>query len=278
MASITDLNRLAYSMRKDMLDVANRCGTSVHIGGSFSMIDILIVLYKEVLNYKPSDPSWNERDYFILSKGHCVLAYYSILAECGIIDKALMETFQKDGSLLSAHPIMNEELGIESSNGSLGQGISMACGLAKAFKLQNKNNRVYTLIGNGESNEGSVWEAAMSAVQWGLDNLTVIVDNNRLQSDGDSSEIMQRTSMHEKWKGFGFDVHEIDGHDMEKLVSAFDEAYVEGKPRLILANTIKGNGVAFMENNNDWHHNRLTDKLYEQALKELKEHYVGIDR
>lgn len=276
MSKRSDMERLSYELRKKMLKVANECGSNVHIGGSFSIIDILIVLYKTILKYDPKDPEWEGRDYFILSKGHCVLAYYTILCECGFISEEELASFQKNGSYLSAHPVMNMHLGIESSNGSLGQGIAMAVGIAKALKIKNMNNRVYVLLGNGECNEGSVWEAAMSAVQWGLDNLTVIVDNNGLQSDGVSENIMEKVDLNDKWNGFGFDTYTFNGHDLDQLMSAFEKGF-PGRPRVLIANTVKGAGVSFMENNNEWHHNRVTDSLYEKALGELKDHYGIVD-
>ena len=266
----------SYNIRKQILNLANMCGMNSHIGGSMSMVELLVVLYRKILKFKPDDPLWDDRDYFILSKGHCVLAYYTVLEQCGLIPTEMLKSFQKDGSLLSAHPVMNMRIGIESSNGSLGQGISMAVGLAKALKIIGKCNHVYTLIGNGESNEGSVWEAAMSAVQWNLDNLTIILDNNGLQSDGDSINIMQSVSLDEKWRSFGFDVITIDGNDVQEVFDAYNTPISIDKPRIIIGNTIKGCGVSFMENNNDWHHNRLTDKVYNEAMDELEKKYAGI--
>lgn len=261
-----------YKVRKRILKMANACGGSAHIGGSLSMADMLTVLYKRYMRYNVSNPSSSERDYFILSKGHCVLAFYAVLAECGFISEEQLASFQKDGSSLSAHPVMNIELGIESSNGSLGQGISMAVGLAKAFKMRGQSNSVYTLIGNGESNEGSVWEAAMTAAQWKLDNLTVIMDNNGMQSDGLSRNILDAGNEIRRWADLGFDAKEINGNDIGEICSAFDSR-IDGKPHIIIGNTVKGCGVSFMENNNEWHHNRLSNKLYENACQELEARY-----
>lgn len=265
--------RASFLVRKRILKMANECGGSTHLGGSLSMADMLTVLYKKYLTYDAKNPAWPARDYFILSKGHCTLAYYAVLAECGFLSEDLIATFQKDGSLLSAHPVMNLELGIESSTGSLGQGISTAVGLAKGLALQKLENQVYVLIGNGEANEGSVWEAAMIAGQWKLENLTVLLDQNHMQSDGDSENIISGGSMAARWSAVGFDVQEVDGNDVAALCRAFD-GRTPGKPHLIIGNTIKGCGVSFMEGNNAWHHNRLTDKLYAEAIQELEKRYA----
>lgn len=264
-----ELLQAVYSVKKRILRMANSCGQRVHMGGSLSMAELLTVLYKDVMHFDATNPRWDERDRFILSKGHCVLAYYAVLAECGLIGEEELNTFQQDGSKLGAHPTMNLDLGIESSNGSLGQGISMAVGLAKAAKIRNKAYKVYVVIGNGESNEGSVWEAAMLAPQWNLDNLTVIMDNNHMQSDGESNNILALNGMKNIWASFGFHVEEIDGHNIAEICNAF-AASSAGKPKIIIGNTVKGHGISFMENNNDWHHNRLTDKLYEAASMELE--------
>ncbi|HBI61184.1 MAG TPA: transketolase [Lachnospiraceae bacterium] len=264
-----DLNVSIYNVKKRMLWMANKCGSNTHIGGAFSMADILTVLYKSVLNYDFSNTEWEGRDRFILSKGHCVVALYAVLAECGILSEEELMTFQKNGSELCAHPVMNLPKGIESSNGSLGQGISMAAGIAKSAKLLAKEYKVYTLIGNGESNEGSVWETAMLAAHWGLDNFTVILDNNSMQSDGDSKDILDMEDIAEKWRCFGFTVYQIDGHNIAEILKAFESPF-HGKPKIIIADTIKGHGISFMENNNAWHHNRLTGRYYELACQELE--------
>jgi transketolase len=258
------------NVRKRILKMANACGRNAHLGGSLSMVELLTVLYRDVMNYDFQNPTWEERDRFILSKGHCVLALYALFAEAGLLSETEATTFLQDGSSLGSHPVMNPSLGIESSNGSLGQGVSMAVGIAKAAKIQNKSYKVYTLVGNGECNEGSVWEAAMLASQWKLNNLSIILDNNKLQSDGASMGIIDAYNLADRFASFGFDVHEIDGHDEIAIKEAYDADPCD-KPKIVIANTIKGKGVSFMEGNNDWHHNRLTDKLYEQALQELKE-------
>lgn len=257
-------------IRQRVLKMAYECGENVHIGGALSMLDILSVLYKEFLRFKPMEPDWQERDRFVLSKGHCVMALYAVLADCGFIEESMLDTFQKDESDLGSHPVMNIPIGIESSNGSLGQGVSMAVGIAKAAKIKKQKYRVYTLIGNGESNEGAVWEAAMLAAAWKLDNLTIILDNNQMQSDGESIEVLDMGNLKEKWTSFGFTVLEIDGHDYDQIYHAFTSAAL-GCPKIIIANTIKGHGVSFMEGKKEWHHNRLTQDKYLLALSQLEE-------
>ncbi len=273
--SVSELEQSIYRVKKSILQTAYECQKSAHIGGALSMADILTVLYKGYLRFDRDNTRWEDRDRFILSKGHCVLAYYAVLRECGILSDDMLAQFQKNGSSLGAHPTMNLEYGIESSNGSLGQGVSMAVGIAKAGKIKNEAYRVYTLIGNGECNEGSVWEAAMLADQWTLDHLTIILDNNGMQSDGASEEIISASGMAQKWAAFGFDVREIDGHNVPEICRAFEEK-TQGKPKIVIANTVKGHGISFMENNNEWHHNRLTKKTYEQACMELEESQRGL--
>ncbi|NBH82397.1 transketolase [bacterium C-53] len=261
----------AINVRKRILKMANNCGRSTHIGGSLSMVELLTVLYRDMMSYKPDNPSWDDRDRFILSKGHCVLALYAVLGECGLIKEQEMGTYLQDGSNFGSHPVMDLEHGIESSNGSLGQGISMAVGLAKAAKLKNQKHKIYVLIGNGECNEGTVWEAAMLAAQWKLDNLTVILDNNKLQSDGYSDGIIDLSNVGDRFSTFGFCVKKVDGHSEKEVLQAY-RAECSGKPKIIIGETVKGKGISFMENNNEWHHNRLTNKIYMQALNELEVH------
>lgn len=260
---ITSLN-----VRKRMLAMANACGRNTHLGGALSIVELLVVLYRDVMNYDYTNPEWEDRDRFVLSKGHNSLALDSVLVECGVIGEDEASTYMLDGSHLGAHPVMNLRHGIESSSGSLGQGIGLCVGIAKAAKIKDKKYKVYTLIGNGESEEGSVWEAAMLAGQWKLDNLTVIVDDNKLQGDGDSKNIIDMSTIDEKFRAFGFTVYDIDGHNEEEILRAFNAPF-EGKPKAIVARTVKGKGVSFIENNNEWHHNRLTDELYNKAIAEL---------
>ena len=260
---------VAGNVRKRILNMAYDCGRNVHMGGSMSMVDILTVLYRDIMNVDVSDPQWSERDRFILSKGHCVLALYAILAELGVMSEEDISTYMQDGSLFGSHPVMDVAHGIECSSGSLGQGISMAVGIAKAAKLNNKGYKVYTLVGNGECDEGSVWEAFMLSGQWKLDNLTIIVDNNKIQSDGISEKIIDLENLCDRLSGFGLNVMEVDGHDENALINAFNSPY-DNASKVVICNTTKGKGVSFMENNNEWHHSRLIKETYESAIEEIE--------
>ena len=262
----------ARKIRKGALKAAFSCGTSAHLGGGLSLVEILTVLYGAVTNLAKSDVPYAEKDRFILSKGHGVLGFYATLAEFGIITQEQLATFQQDGSDLIAHPVMNASLGIESSSGSLGQGISMGVGLALAAQKKGYAYRTFVLCGNGECNEGSVWEAAMSAVQFGLDNFTLILDNNHMQSDGASEKILDVSDRYAAMlQAVGFETIEVDGHDASALMEAFQRTREAEKPRAVVAHTVKGKGVSFMENDNDWHHNRLTEEQYQRAIAELEE-------
>lgn len=266
--SLESLHNTAKFMRRKILDISYHCGTSTHIGGALSMTDVMAVLYGQILNIDQNNPRWEDRDRFILSKGHGVLGYYPALLAAGLISEEVFSTFQTNGSPLIAHPVMNLDLGIESSNGSLGHGISMAVGIACAAKRKNKSFQTYTLIGDGESNEGSVWEAAMLGAHLKLDNLTVVVDYNRHQNDGAGLDVLNIDNMSERFKAFGWHAIDVDGHDIEALVDAFS-VKTQSQPKVIVAHTTKGKGISFMENDNSWHHNRLTQKHYEAALLEL---------
>jgi transketolase len=266
---LAEIQDMAKTMRHKILEISHTCHLSAHLGGGLSMVDIMAVLYGRVLRYKPENPRWDNRDRFILSKGHGVLGYFSALLASGLIGEETYKTFQTNESDLIAHPVMNLDIGIESSNGSLGQGLSMGVGIALAAKKKQCDFNVYVYMGDGECNEGSVWEAVMSAAQLGLDNLTAIVDYNKLQSDGDARLIIDLADLAGKFKSFEWDVQEINGHDIEQIVGAFETPREHGRPRVLVAHTIKGKGVSFMENNNEWHHNRLTKVNYDLALAEL---------
>jgi len=261
---------MAKKMRRKILDVTYSCNSSAHIGGALSMVDIMATLYSSVLKYDTKKPAWENRDRFILSKGHGALGYYSALLEAGIISEDIYATFQTNESDLTAHPVMNIPLGIESSNGSLGHGLSLGIGIALAAKKKNKKYKIYVFVGNGECNEGSVWEAIMSASSLKLDNLIAIVDDNGFQNEIEPSEtILDTSDFGDKWASFGWNVCSVDGHKISELYNAFIECNVKNKPKAIIAHTIKGKGVSFMENNNEWHHNRLTKLHYENALQEM---------
>ena len=271
MRSIQELEERAKHIRKTALKMAHLCGGSAHLGGGLSLVEAVTVLYGAIMNVTDPDIPYDEKDKFILSKGHGVLGLYSALAEFGVIDEKLLDTFMKDGSDLIAHPVMKPELGIEASSGSLGQGISMAVGLALAAKKKGYTYKTYVLCGNGEFNEGSVWEACMSAVSFKLDNYTLFIDNNHMQSDGFSNDVMNVSDRYaDMLRSVGFQVIEIDGNDIKQVYDAFISPFQTGKPKAIVGNTVKGKGISFMENNNEWHHNRLTKDQYEAAIYELE--------
>jgi transketolase len=266
-----ELKIAAREIRLDILKMAFDCKGPAHLGGGLSMVDLMTSLYSNFLHYDSSHPDSEDRDRFILSKGHGVLGYFPVLSYFGFFDKSTLSTFKQNGSDLVAHPVWNQSLGIESSNGSLGHGLSLAAGISLASKLKNKNFRTYVLLGDGECNEGSVWEAAMFAVHYGLDSLTAIIDWNGFQSDGATKDVMGNSRLPLSWKGFGWNVIEIDGHSFEEINGAFSAPRVKGVPTVIIARTVKGKGVSFMENNNVWHHNRLTEEAYLRSIDEIRQ-------
>ena len=247
---------------------AAKCG---HPGGSMSAADMFTYLYFKELNVDPANPKWEDRDRFVLSKGHTAPGLYTALALRGFFPVEDLLTLRKVGSYLQGHPNMNTVPGVDMSTGSLGQGISAACGMALASKLKNKTNRVYTLLGDGEIQEGQVWEACMFASHYKLDNLCVIVDNNGLQIDGDIAKVMSPYPIVDKLEAFGFHVEAIDGHNFEAIEKALNTAKtVKGRPSAIVMKTVKGKDVSFMENNAGWHGVAPNDAQYEQAMAELK--------
>ena len=260
---------MARRMRHRILDMSLRCEGPTHLGGGLSIVEIMAALYGSVMNYRPEEPTWPGRDRFILSKGHGVLGLYTALAEAGIIDEETFRSFKVDDSHLIAHPVMNLDLGIESSNGSLGQGLSLAVGLGWSARRKNLTHNIYVVLGDGECNEGSVWEAAMSASQLGLGNLVAVVDNNGFQSDGSTEDIITSVDLADRWRSFGWNVKEVDGHDVPQVLSALTQPRPADQPTCIVAKTVKGKGIDFMENNNEWHHNRLTQAMYDRALESL---------
>lgn len=264
-----ELKIIANRIRKDAL-TAVYTAASGHPGGSLSIADILTVLYFEVMNIDPKNPSMPERDRFVLSKGHCSPALYGTLAERGFFPVSDIPTFRKIGSYLQGHPDMKGVPGVDMSTGSLGQGICTANGMALAAKIDNKDYRVYTILGDGELEEGQVWEAAMYAAHYKLDNLTAFVDFNGLQIDGDVSEVMSPLPIDKKFEAFGWNVITVDAHDIIKLYEAVEEAKtVKGKPTLVLMKSTKGKGVSFMENNPAWHGSAPNEEQYNQAICEL---------
>lgn len=268
--NIEELEQIANQIRIDIIEEVYR-GKSGHPGGSLSCADILTVLYFNEMNINPQEPKLKNRDRFVLSKGHCSPALYGALGERGFFNRELLLTFRGIESILQGHPDMKKVPGVDMSTGSLGQGLSAANGMAIAAKLDNDANRVYCLMGDGEIEEGQVWEAAMSACQYKLDNLCVIVDNNNLQIDGTVEEVMSSYPIDEKFRSFGFHVINIDGHNIKQIIEAFEEAKtVKGKPTAIIAKTIKGKGVSFMENAVGWHGKAPNEEEYNKAIQELK--------
>ena len=267
---ILEIQDMAKRMRKKVLDMALTAGaSSSHFGGGLSIVDITATLYGAIMKLDPKNPKWENRDRFILSKGHGVLGYYTALSEIGYISEKDLKTFEKDGTYLFGHPVMNRSKGIEFSNGSLGMGLSLGIGVALAGKRRNIDYKVYVLMGDGECNEGSVWEAAMAGPHYKLDNLVAILDKNNLQQTGTNSEIMSVGNLASKWKSFGWQVIEIDGHNVPEIYETFLSVKNQNGPVAIVANTVKGKGFSFAENNNAWHHAPLSSSQYEAALEEL---------
>lgn len=264
-------NSLMFSnkLRKKILDTAYHAGAkSAHIGGALSLADIISVLYSKGFIKYSKNPKWADRDRFILSKGHACLAYYALLYLLNYLDEKDLELFETDGAALLGHPIMNLDKGIEFSTGSLGMGLSIGIGQAIAALRKKKDYQIYVIMGDGETNEGSVWEAAMAAPNFKLKNLNIIVDKNNYQQTGSTEIIMKNDNLSKKFLSFGWEVIEIDGHNHSELEKAFN--HKSNSPKAVIANTIKGKGFTFSENNNSWHHAILTKSVYEEALKEIK--------
>jgi transketolase len=269
--NIKELERIANELRILTLKAIYNA-QSGHIGGSFSSAEIITVLYFYKLKINPKDPLWEDRDRFILSKGHAAPMLYSALAKRGFFsEEELVNSLRKIGSRFQGHPDMRKTPGVEMTTGSLGQGLSVAIGIALGAKyIDKKSFRVYTLLGDGELNEGQVWEAFMSASKYKLDNLVCICDRNRVQLDGYTEEIMPLEPLRLKIEAFGWEVLEIDGHNIEAIIKALDYAEtVKNKPTCIIAHTVKGKGVSFMENTHKWHGRAPNREEYEEALKEL---------
>ena len=269
MSKVEELEKKAKTIRKGIIETVYEA-KSGHPGGSLSIADILTVLYFNELKIDENNPDWEERDRVILSKGHCSPALYSVLANRGFFKVEDLKTFRKIDSYLQGHPDKNKVPGVDMTTGSLGQGLSIANGIALMGKLQNKNYRVYAILGDGEIEEGQIWEAAMTSNKYKLDNLCVIIDNNNLQIDGTIEEVMSSYPIDEKFKSFGFQIINIDGHNIQEIMDAFEVAKnVKNKPTCIIAKTIKGKGISFMENRVEWHGKAPTEEQYKIAMKEL---------
>ncbi|MGL5641966.1 MAG: transketolase [Paraclostridium sp.] len=263
------LNGITRNIRKDIVTMIHG-SKSGHPGGSLSAVEILTALYFDEMNVDPRNTKKEDRDRFVLSKGHAAPVLYSTLAQKGYFDKSELNSLRKIGAMLQGHPDMKGTPGVEMSTGSLGQGFSIASGMAMASKLDNAPWRVYTLLGDGEVQEGIVWEAAMSAAHYKLDNLVAFLDYNGLQIDGEVEKVMNIGPIGAKFKSFGWNVIEIDGHDFDQIFAALDMAKeTVGKPTIIIAKTVKGKGVSFMENNASWHGTAPSDSDLEKALAEL---------
>lgn len=268
-SSLEELKLAANESRKWIVKMIHEAGSG-HPGGSLSSIDALITLYMKVLRHDPSNPYWPDRDRFVLSKGHCAPALYTALAMCGYFEKTELLSLRKMGSRLQGHPSMNKTPGIDMSTGSLGQGLSSAIGMALGARLDRRDYRVFCILGDGEIQEGQIWEAAMSASHYKVDNLCAILDRNQLQIDGPTEKIMSLEPIRPKFEAFGWHVITINGHDHKELLMAFKEAEAtKGKPTLILANTIKGKGVSFMEGSLNFHGKAPDKEQLELALQEL---------
>lgn len=263
------VNSFCNNMRKSIIYAAMCAGTSsAHIGGALSSVEIIGVLFSSIMKTNYKDPINLNRDRFVLSKGHGCLSLYAALLEKKFINKNDLKNFEKNESDLLGHPVINKKIGIEFSNGSLGMGLSLGIGVAISLKKKNLDNRVFVLMGDGECNEGSVWEAAMFAPNFYLNNICLIVDKNNFQQTGKNKQIMNLRNLSQKWKSFGWDVISIDGHNVKEIANSLKRQ--SKKPLAIIANTIKGKGFREFENNNDWHHKVITQEHYKKLLKEIK--------
>ncbi len=267
--NIEELKEIAHIARKNVIEEIYGA-QSGHPGSSLSCIEILTTLYFNQMNINPREPKMQERDKLVLSKGHASPALYTILAQRGFFPQEELKNFRKLGSILQGHPDFRKVPGVDMSSGSLGQGMSSACGMAIACKLNKQQNRIYCIVGDGELEEGQIWEAAMTAAHYKLDNLCVIVDNNKLQIDGKIEDIMNPNPIDKKFASFGFVVLKADGHNIENLIQAFEKAkQIKNQPTVIIADTIKGKGVSYMEEKVEWHGKAPNSEEYKLAMEEL---------
>jgi len=268
--SIEELKSKAISVREDIIHMIS-VAQAGHPGGSLSATDILTALYFRIMNIDPHNPDWEDRDRFILSKGHACPVWYAALCQRGYFERSHLDTLRKLNSMLQGHADMKKTPGVDMTVGSLGQGICAGVGMALSGKLRKKDYHVWVVVGDGESQEGAVWEAAMSGARWKLDNLTVIVDDNGIQNDSYVIDIMPVESLVEEWLAFNWNVLDVDGHDMQAVVEALETAQtIKGVPTVIVAHTVKGRGVSFMENNPAWHGKAPNAEQTEQALTEIR--------
>ncbi len=275
--SIKELKMMAGTIRCDIIEMIATANAG-HPGGSLSAADLVTALYFRVMRLDPARPDWPDRDRFILSKGHACPVWYAALAERGYFDKEHLGTLRRLNSILQGHPDMNKTPGIDMTAGSLGQGLCAGLGMALSGKLRKKDYHVWVIVGDGESQEGSVWEAAMAGAKWKLDNLTYILDRNHLQNDGCVADGMPIEPVADKWRAFGWHVIEINGHDMEEIVATLESVKdIEGLPTMIIAHTIKGKGVSYMENVAEWHGKAPCAEKAAQALDEIRRECYAYD-
>ncbi len=268
--NIQELQEKSRKIREDIINEVYYA-KSGHPGGSLSIADILTVLYFKEMNINPQNPNWEDRDRLVLSKGHCSPALYSCLANRGFFPIEDLKTFRHIDSYLQGHPDKNKVPGVDMTTGSLGQGLSCANGMSIAGKMNKKGYRVYCILGDGEIEEGQIWEAAMASNKYKLDNLCVIIDNNNLQIDGTIEEVMSSYPIDEKFRSFGFEIIKINGHDIEEIINALEVAKnVKGKPTCIIAKTVKGKGISFMENQAGWHGKAPNEEQFNQAIEDLR--------
>lgn len=268
--SASDLKEMAKRMRLNALNMAWKSGKKgAHLGPAFSCMEIMAVLYGNIMKLEAECPYDESRDRFISSKAHSVLAQYNALHEIGYVTKEELETFQENNTLFGGHPTLNLEHGMEYTGGSLGMALSVGVGMALDAKRKGRTNKIYILLGDGELNEGSNWEAVMSAAHFKLDNLVIVVDKNGLQYDGPTSKIMDINDLQKKFEAFNCDTDVVDGHNIQALLNVFQKTTTEC-PHVVIAETVKGKGVSFMENVREWHHASLSQKQYEQAVEEIR--------
>lgn len=271
------LEKTAQEIRITGLKMVEKAHSG-HIGGAFSMSELMAVLYFDKMNIRPEEPKWEDRDRFVLSKGHCTVALYPTLALRGFFDVKLLDTFRKIDGHLSGHAEMKYVPGVDMSTGSLGQGFSTAVGMAQGAKTAGKDITVYAIMGDGEIQEGQIWEASMYAAGHHLDNLIAIVDSNKVQLDGTIKEILDTGDLKAKWEAFGFFVQSIDGHNVAEIAAAIDRAKAEkGRPSMIIANTVKGKGISFMEGKSEWHGKTPNEEQFKAAFAELEARYAEME-
>ena len=268
--TIQELAGVCKEVRRDIINMTANAGSG-HPGGSLSAVEMMTGIFYTQMRVDPKNPKWEDRDRFVLSKGHAAPCYYAVLAEKGFFSKDEFQNFRQLHSILQGHPDAKKVPGVDASTGSLGQGVSIAVGMALGAKQLKKDTKVFVMCGDGECQEGQIWESFMAAAHYKLDNLTIIIDNNGLQIDGTNDEVMSLGDLPAKLRAFGLDVHEIDGHDLDTIEAALSAPAVPGVPKCILAHTVKGKGVSFMENQVGWHGKAPNQEQRQQALKELED-------